>query len=385
MMEKKYTIERSLLKPGDIILTAEKAAVSKGVRVGTGSRFSHAAIWVGGTMIEAVREGVFSKNVQRLILDKPSHCVVLRSRKPLSEREIEQVCFYAHTQVGSLYALDEALLVLPRRMMKLESTKKQFCSRLVALAYTQIDFEFINLGSPHYCTPGKLARCKAFERVPGIVREALPGEVEFALSDDPIKKNATDTFEWLAKVRGLVESDPALKAAFDIQTINDVGDLLVQRPQLDEKVVSFLHENDYLTFYDHDQQVNPFRYQPELMTVELRLADDPEDFIIQELEKEYSLAKRHALNIDATIGNFLATGLSFVMEHLKLYQNLMNEVWIRLNNIAIACESVGMSEAADGARELMLEIKGPLERGKTVIDNPHLGMHGKLALTRAMR
>ncbi|WEK31552.1 MAG: YiiX/YebB-like N1pC/P60 family cysteine hydrolase [Candidatus Pseudomonas phytovorans] len=384
MMEKKYTIERSRLKPGDIILTAEKAAVSKGVRVGTGSRFSHAAIWVGGTMIEAVREGVFSKNAQRLMLDKPSHCAVLRSRKPLSDHELDQICYYAHSQVGSLYALDEAMLVLPRRLMKLESTKKQFCSRLVALAYTQIDYDFINLGSPHYCTPGKLARCKAFERVPGIVREVLPGEVDFAMSNDPVKKNAADTFEWLAKVRDLVESDLALKAVFDIQTISDVADLLIKRPQLDEIVVGFLHENDYLTYFNHDMQASPFRYQPDLMTLELRLADDLEGFIGQELGKEYSLAKRHTLNIDNSIQNYLSTGLSFVMEHLKLYQNLMNGVWIRLTNIAIACESVGMSEAAQGARELMLEIKEPLDRGQTVIENPHLGLPAKIALSRAM-
>lgn len=384
MMEKKYTIERSRLKPGDIILTAEKAAVSKGVRVGTGSRFSHAAIWVGGTMIEAVREGVFSKNAQRLMLDKPSHCVVLRSRKPLSDHELDKICYYAHSQVGSLYALDEAMLVLPRRLMKLESTKKQFCSRLVALAYTQIDYDFINLGSPHYCTPGKLARCKAFERVPGIVREVLPGELDFAMSNDPVKKNAAATFEWLAKVRDLVESDLALKAVFDIQTINDVADLLIKQPQLDEIVVGFLHENDYLTYFNHDMQASPFRYQPDLMTLELRLADDPEGFIAQELGKEYSLAKRHALNIDNSIQNYLSTGLSFVMEHLKLYQNLMNGVWIRLTNIAIACESGGMSEAAQGARELMLEIKEPLDRGQTVIENPHLGLPAKMALSRAM-
>jgi len=379
-MEQKYTIERSLLKPGDIILTAEKAAVSKGVRVGTGSRYSHAAIWVGGTMIEAVREGVFSKNPQRLMLDKPSHCVVLRSRKALSAEQIEQICFYARTQVGSLYALDEAMLVLPRRLMKLKSTKKQFCSRLVALAYMQIDYNFINLGSPHYCTPGKLARCKAFERVPGIVREALPAEVEFAQSHDPSRKNAADTFEWLAKVRGLVESNPLLKAAFDIQTVNDVGDLLTKRPQLDELVVSFLHENDYLTYYNHDVQVNRYRYHPALMTHELKIAVDPERFIRDELGKEFSLVKLHTLNIDRNIHNYLTTGLSFVMEHLKLYQNLMTGVWVRLNHIAIACESEGMIEAANAARELMSEVEEPLDRGKTVIENPQMGLMAKMAL-----
>lgn len=380
-MEQKYTIERSLLKRGDIILTAENTLISKGVRVGTASRYSHASIWAEGTLIEAVQAGVFSKNPQRVILDKRSHCVVLRSRKPLSEHELNQVCLYAHTQVGSLYALDEATLALPRRLMKLDSTKKQFCSRLVALAYAQIGYDFINLGSPHYCTPGKLARTKAFEVVPGMIREALPGEVEFAKSHDPIKKNADDTFEWLAKVRALVKSNPELNATFDIQTVNDVGDLLVKRPELDEIVVGFLHENEYLTYFNHDMKVNTYRYNPDLMTFELRAAADPVDFIETELKKEYSLARRHSQNIDNSIQNYLSTGLSFVMEHLKLYQNIINGVWVRLNHIAIASEVVGMTEVANRARKLMSEIDGPMKRGMTVIKNRQLGLPAKMAFS----
>ncbi len=371
-MEKKYTIERSLLKRGDIVLTAENTLISKGVRLGTASRYSHASIWVEGTLIEAVQAGVFSKNPQRIILDKPSHCVVLRSKKPLSDEEIEQICQYAHSQIGSLYALDEATLALPRRLMKLESTKKQFCSRLVALAYAQIGYDFINLGSPHYCTPGKLARTKAFEIVPGMIREALPGEIEFAKSDDPIKKNAEQTFEWLAKVRALVNSKPELKAQYDIQTVNDVGALLVERPELDQTVVGYLHENEYLTYFNHDMQVNRYRYNEQWMTMELRGAADPVGFIEGELHKEYSLARRHSQNIDNTIQNYLSTGLSFVMEHLKLYQNLIHGVWVRLNHIAIASEAVGLTDVAHRARVLMSEIDGPIERGMRVIKNPQL-------------
>ncbi|MFG0323985.1 YiiX/YebB-like N1pC/P60 family cysteine hydrolase [Pseudomonas sp. zjy_15] len=371
-MEKKYTIERSLLKRGDIVLTAENTLISKGVRLGTASRYSHASIWVEGTLIEAVQAGVFSKNPQRIILDKPSHCVVLRSKKPLSDEEIEQICQYAHSQIGSLYALDEATLALPRRLMKLESTKKQFCSRLVALAYAQIDYDFINLGSPHYCTPGKLARTKAFEVVPGMIREALPGEIEFAKTHDPIKQNAEQTFEWLAKVRALVKSKPELNAQFDIQTVNDVGALLIERPELDEIVVGYLHENEYLTYYNHDVKVNPYRYNHEWLTMEVRKATDPAAVMETELKKEYSLARRHSQNIDNTIQNYLSTGLGFMMEHLKLYQNLIQGVWVRLNHIAIASEAVGLTDVAHRARVLMSEIDGPIERGMRVIKNPQL-------------
>ncbi|WP_308724892.1 YiiX/YebB-like N1pC/P60 family cysteine hydrolase [Metapseudomonas otitidis] len=367
IMETKYTLERSLLQRGDIILTAEKTVVSKGVRLGTASKYSHAAIWVGGTMIEAVREGVFSKNAQRLILDKPSHCAVLRSKVPLDDTQIDRICRYAHEQVGSLYALDEATLALPRRLMKLEATKKQFCSRLVALAYAEIDYDFINLGSPHYCTPGRLARTKAFERVSGIIRPALLGEVEFAQSPDPVKKNALDTFEWLAKVRALVAADQTLKKSFDIQTINDVGGLLVAHPELDETIVSFLHENDYLTFYNHDVKVNPYRYNPEWMTLELRNSKDPQKFIDEELGKEQSLVKRYVENVEKTTHNYLSTRLNYMLEHLKLYTNLLTGVWVRLKHIAIACEAVGMWNYAQFARQLMSIVRDPLEKANFII------------------
>ncbi|WP_236437790.1 hypothetical protein, partial [Pseudomonas syringae] len=169
-------------------------------------------------------------------------------------------------------------------------------------------------------------------------------------------------------VREMVQLDPELKASFDIQTASDVDDLLAKRPELDEMIVSFLHENDYLTFYDHDVKVNPWRYNSEWMTFELRSAADPQDFIDQELGKEPNLAKRHAENVENAIANYLANGLTFVLEHLKLYTNLLTGVWVRLNHIAIACEALGMQKDAYQARQLMESIRGPLKKAKFVIE-----------------
>jgi hypothetical protein len=352
-MERKYTLERSLLQRGDIILTAERAPLSKGVRFATGSKYSHAALWVGGTMIEAVMPGVFSKNAQRLILDKPTHCAVFRSRAPLSEEQLDVICRYARSQVGTLYALDEAMLVLPRRLMKLETTKRQFCSRLAALAYAEIDYDFINLRSPQYCTPRQLARCKAFREVKGLVRPAEPGELEIAERVDPNIKNAADTFEWLGKVRALVESDSKLRQYFDIQSVLDVNNLLLAHPELDGPIVSFLHENDYLTFFNHDAQANPHRYDPDALAAMLRASSSRQDFLKQEFGKESSLIRLHVENVRVSIINYAGTGLIFVLEHLRLYRNLLNEIWIRLNNLVTACETVGVHIQLSATRDII--------------------------------
>ncbi|MCI0911814.1 YiiX/YebB-like N1pC/P60 family cysteine hydrolase [Pseudomonas putida] len=372
-MEDKYTLERSLLRQGDIILTAENSATSKGIRVNTLSRYSHAAIWVGGTMIEAVPRGVFSKSGQRLMLAKASQCTVLRSRRPLTDQQLEKICAYARSQVGSLYALNEAILMLPRRWMKLETTKKQFCSRLVALAYAEIDYDFINLRSPSYCTPGQLSRVKAFERVQGVVRRASAEEIEFEKTFDPTQKNAEDTFEWLAKVRKMVGSDPALKAEFDIQTIGDVATFLLQRPEYDAKVVSFLHENDYLTYYDHDVGINKHRYNPIWMTQVLRAMPDKQSFIDQEIGKEISLIEHHPQNIFNGVSNYLETGLRFTYEHLKLYTNILTGAYVRLQHIAIACEAVGMHSDAQRAEEMKASIAHPLMIAGRVIRDAQAG------------
>lgn len=53
-------------------------------------------------------------------------------------------------------------------------------------------------------------------------------------------------------------------------------------------MLSYLRENEYLTFYNHDMKVNPYRYNEQWMTIELRGAVDPVGFIEGELKKEYS-------------------------------------------------------------------------------------------------
>ena len=117
-MRNKYILKIPLLKKGDIILTSDNTKISKGIRLSTLSRYSHASIWVGGTLIEATRDGVFSKNPQRLLFDRPCDCMVLRSKKAINETDINNICDFARSKVGSLYALDEAILISALRSMK---------------------------------------------------------------------------------------------------------------------------------------------------------------------------------------------------------------------------------------------------------------------------
>ena len=155
MEDKKYIINRFKLEPCDIILTSDKTFSSKGIRLATLGKYSHAAIYVGGTIIEATLKGVFSKNTQRIIFDKENQVAVFRSKKPLSEIEVKKICEYARAQVGSLYTIPEAITIRARSMLGILETRKQFCSRLVAKAYEAAEYDLANLrGCPRFCVNG---------------------------------------------------------------------------------------------------------------------------------------------------------------------------------------------------------------------------------------
>ncbi|EXF46599.1 hypothetical protein BAY1663_00959 [Pseudomonas sp. BAY1663] len=103
------------------------------------------------------------------------------------------------------------------------------------------------------------------------------------------------------------------------------------------------------------------------MTLELRNSKDPQKFIDEELGKEPSLVKRYVENIEKTTHNYLSARLNYMLEHLKLYTNLLTGVWVRLKHIAIACEAVGMWNYAQFARQLMSIVRGPLEKANFII------------------
>lgn len=370
-MDKKYIIDRSMLLPGDIVLTAEHAPISKIVRVATLSRYSHAAIWVDGTLIEATQDGVFSKNAQRLILEKPSHADVYRSRVPLTKNQAQQICDYARSQVGTLYAIDEAMLVAPMRIKKLglKETKRQFCSRLVALAYQQSGYDLKNLRQPLFCTPRMLSVCTAFQRVPGIVREATSAEILFAETDDPTKKNQAHLFEWLNAVRELVKLDESLNQQFDIQAVNDVDELLLAHPELDEPITKLIQSNEYLTFYNHDTKNEKlaYRYNKFAMINMVNSFEDPFNFLLDEFEKEPEMFRRFEIMTLSMIEKYEHTGLAYFREHVNLYKNLMTGVYVRLKHIAIGLDWINEHDAAEGVLETARMAALVVKRAETAL------------------
>ncbi|CAD7534332.1 hypothetical protein G9455_11570 [Aeromonas hydrophila] len=334
MSEVKYIIERSKLEPGDIILTSEKSWSSAGIRLATLGKYSHAAIYVGKTIIEATLDGVFSKNPQRILVDKPNQIAVFRSKKPLTVDEVTTICKYARTQIGSLYAIPEVVQYKARSLLRIEETKKQFCSRLVAKSYEAANYDLKNLKYPSFCTPKQLGLCKAFEQVDDIVRLATEPEIKFSKTKDLNIIHLQDTYEWLNKTRYLVKAF-SLENEFDIQSISDVSQFLINKPRFDHDISSYVRESGYLEFYNCDRSINPYRYEKSLFLNVLACHPEPLAFLEEEYSKEPDLINTYETNLSGYMEYNNQRKLEFFMLHIQLYIHLLSIIHTRLSIIGL--------------------------------------------------
>ncbi len=298
--------------------------------------------------------GVFSKNPQRLIFDRLTDVLVLRAKRPLSELETRAICSYAQSKVGSLYALNEAITIRLRTLLRHQDSKQQFCSRLVAKSYEYAEFDLMNLRNPAFCTPKQLALCKAFEPVKGVVRPASDAEVAFAESDDPAQENFRQIYEWLDKVRALVSQKKELAEQWDIQTQNDVVPLLSAHPEYDSQISEYMQDSGYLEFYTIDARKNPFRYKADLFIHQISQVEDMSEAIHEELAKEVNLFNRYASNQHHFCELFKENNLKFFRLHIQLYNNMLSEILLR---VLVIRDALVYFEELDSAESLESSIR----------------------------
>ncbi|PRN05311.1 hypothetical protein A0O30_08475 [Pseudomonas sp. LLC-1] len=369
MSARKYILESSLLQPADIILTGDKSGISLSVRVATISRYSHAAIYVGDTTIEATMAGVFSKNPQRLIFDRATDVLVLRSKRLLSKAEVELICSYAHSKVGSLYALREAITIKYKSLLKHNHSNRQFCSRLVAKAYEHANFDLMNLRNPAFCTPKQLALCKAFEPVKCIIRPASEAEIEFAESADQSQENLRQLYEWLDKTRILVTRNKELADRWDIQTLDDVTSLLMAHPEYDLQVSKYMQDSGYLEFYTSEVLQNPFRYKAELLIHQLSQVEDKNQAMYEELKKEVKAFEIYESNQKNFVKLFKEKNLNFFKLNIQLYNNMLSAMLIRTLVVRDALVHYGSLAAAE-------ELESSVRIVESAVNEGHMALKG---------
>jgi len=194
-----YAFRTEALRAGDILLsTVPFAVASIAIRVGTFSRFSHAAICTDPPFfVEAVPSGTRTFTIRRFGVRNPKWVAVLRLRDDVddAEQRARNAAQRAGTFILRHYWLEGALLARTERFHA-RRRDELFCSHLVALAYRDDDFELVSDVPPEKVSPGDLRRSKRLRELPRdevlVATTQGDGAFELDLTDRRARKTVID-------------------------------------------------------------------------------------------------------------------------------------------------------------------------------------------------
>jgi len=105
-------IDGAALQPGDIVLTSMPGVAAAGIELMTVAPVSHTAVYVGnGRVVEAVREGVRTRSIERVI-DEESVALVLRY-PGLSTAQAQRIRTYAERKIGAGFSFLGVTVQIP--------------------------------------------------------------------------------------------------------------------------------------------------------------------------------------------------------------------------------------------------------------------------------
>lgn len=249
----KYIIKYRNLQIGDIIIDREDSDESRNIRSKTHSDYSHARIYVGGTLMEANGIGVQSVNPQRVLYDSPEDFIVLR-HTTATKLQLIQACRYARSEFAKEYGVQ-----------KLKNT--QYCFRLVAEAY-----EYAGVGivaNPKRCTANDFLKADSLVIITNMCREANERDLEIAESEGVMRdkghynqqsETAADMF---AQIRHYVREKG--EDADIIQDDDKLFGFLIQHPEFDDGIADILRKSPYFTLWQLYERQNPWEFDAELL------------------------------------------------------------------------------------------------------------------------
>jgi len=253
---KKYVLDYDRLETGDIILSKSNSEVSQLVRRLTGSQFSHARLYVGDhSCLDSDGYGVQANNIQRILFDDESDVVVLRLKGEKTTKQIKDIEFSAREKVGTEYSTSEAKIAMLKMEQNAQQPNRQFCTRFVAQSYYAAGFKIVP--NPDYCLPEELIASELLGKVDAITREASKAEIKFVESENPLLKQAEVHNNIFKKSRQL--------SGKDIQTFEQLSDLIMSNPEYDDELTTFIEKSGYLTFTEEDKNKNPWHYDAQAM------------------------------------------------------------------------------------------------------------------------
>lgn len=330
-----YVLNLNLLRDGDVILESGYKPHSELIKIKTGSRYSHAMIFLGRTIFEATKNGtVFTRVPNRFHVKSSDDLKIIRLKEPISESSLNNMETYARTQIATSYSVPEAIRSSREKKPKKKKEKGQFCSRLVA--------EILNAGgihsvdNIHYCTPADLEKLEdsgLFSVVEGAVKKASPEEMKHASSGEMHPKHQKATVEWTKKAKKLLKP-----YGNNIQNINEILQALLdsRNLKLDKIIASSMIESGYADDYKDDRIANPYRYD----TAEFsRLFSEGLISIDAEIDKEISIFKLQMTNIkssksnlDSTLGMYKTIKLEY-----EICKGILSAIKDRMDVLLAVC------------------------------------------------
>lgn len=246
-----YLLDKDKLEAGDIILTRSSSRISEMVRKWTDSQFSHAILYVGiSSIIDSDGLGVQSNNIQRLLIEEYGDAVVLRIKDTNKKPLISKAEFFARQKIGTGYSTDEAKIAKVSKELDAKQPNRQFCTRFIAQAYESAGIKLVENAA--YCVPEELLNSAELEIIDGVIRQASEKEIALAKSDSPLNVQRDIHNEILNKAREL--------SGEDIQTFEQISEMLLKIPQIDQELTKFIAQSGYLTMMDDDAAKNPWHY-----------------------------------------------------------------------------------------------------------------------------
>lgn len=229
-------INMETLQVGDIVLTTSNQTTSAIIRALSRSDVSHAMICVSpGSVIDSTFDRVQSRNVQKILYEDDCAIYIMRPKVPLPAPTLKKIIDYARSLIGTPYSLVPG--------------DKQYCSRLVATAYAKGGIQLVN--NIDVCSPGSLQKSS-------LLYQVEPASIQI---DDSYRRVnfQVDTTE-IMRIATKKLLDIVSKIDSSVLNLNDIINLAIQRPELDQVISAALSSSGYLSVCMVDPERFPWRY-----------------------------------------------------------------------------------------------------------------------------
>lgn len=250
----KYVLKWQDLQIGDIILDREDTDESRKIREITKSDYSHAGIYVDGTIMEANGLAVQSVNPQRRIYDSMDDVVVLRCIDANMDQLIK-ACMFARSEFGKEYSVS-----------KLSNT--QYCFRLVAEAYEYGSLAIVK--TPKRCNANDFLHSDLLQIIPDMARVATKRDLEIANSEGVMKDKGhyNKQSEEAANMFSCIRKHISENGGKEVDVIQDDGKLfeyLIAHPEFDEGVSELIKDFPYFSLWQEHEKAHPWEFDSKLL------------------------------------------------------------------------------------------------------------------------